>query len=68
VPEAGVTVTVLAEDTDGLVPVAVIVTVALAGMGVPRLRVTTLLPGPDTGAPVTAEAVAVPPDGVKVTE
>jgi hypothetical protein len=64
----GAIVTVLADAPGGLVPVAVIVTVAPAGMDEPRPNVTTLLVAPDTGALVTVAAVAVPPEGVKVTE
>jgi len=62
----------------GLVPAAVIVAVAEAGIAVPSVRVTVLHPvktggdavgaqvaerGPNT-APVTVSAVAVPPEGV----
>lgn len=64
----GEMVTVLAEDPGVLVPVAVIVTVAPAGMDDPRVKLTTLVVAGGTSAAVTVTGVAVPPDGVKVTE
>jgi hypothetical protein len=63
----GAIVTLLEEDPGGLVPVAVIVTVAPVGIDEPRPKVTTFGVAPDTVALVTAAAVAVPPEGVKIT-
>ena len=76
----GAIVTLLDEDPGGLVPAPVMVTVATVGIDVLRPKVTTLQPvtaggtplgeqllAPDRVALVTVAAVAVPPDGVKVT-
>jgi hypothetical protein len=64
----GEMVMLLEDEPVGLVPAPVMVTVAPAGIDELRPKVITLLLVPDGVALLTVAVVAVPPDGVKVTE